>query len=369
MAIRILSLDFDGCLFNSNFINGEKNILNANKKFLSQLKEKNNLYSRSIAIVGSNRQSYQVDLVNQTGAKPSCFPELKKIAAELKCEYDTFLLADIYGDLPAGTSYLRALEPNPENSTHSNWVFDESKVSVLYAQIHKTALENPNEEIEFEFYDDRADILNQLKGFFNKTDLIPKHVRLKLHQYAGGEVKECPEIQGTGFVDAHYKKTVKRMAELATRGKDQYSEAFNFGTFVDPALLNTRTPFVGSQYSFFAKPKDINKVYPDSYKAMWKKESSNTPLQQVMTLLRDYTKEDFFLGSWLGRVFHLHWNRHHVEAIQTIIKQNYTTLEEVYRDLKRINCAEQGSLGRRIQFIETEFAGDIEAQSSIRLVA
>ncbi len=50
---------------------------------------------------------------------------------------------------------MRAIDKNYKGG-HSDWLFDETKATIIYAQMHKIANENPNEEIVFDFYDDRG---------------------------------------------------------------------------------------------------------------------------------------------------------------------------------------------------------------------
>ncbi|MBA2709734.1 MAG: hypothetical protein H0U57_03970 [Tatlockia sp.] len=217
MTILVLSFDFDGCLYNREYLE-TRDIITANTNLLNsinqQCKEKN--YSKSIIVIGSNRQSYQVDKINrQNNGTESCFNSIQEINKAIpNTSLDTFLLADIYGDLPFGTSFKLAIDQlnNPDKKlNHADYEFDENKVNLIYAQMHKVALENPGEEIVFNFYDDRPDIIAALAYFFNdlNPDLIPENVTLNLNQYNQQifGLKHC--IKGEGFIDANFKQTVK----------------------------------------------------------------------------------------------------------------------------------------------------------------
>ncbi|CEK10806.1 hypothetical protein [Legionella hackeliae] len=227
MTIRVLSFDFDGCLFHEGYVYDEdKNVIKTNRKFLEEIKAENHKYSKNIALVGSNRQDKNTDDANAYNfrapkySKGSCFPAFLKIVEFLGVIKDTFLLADLYGDLKNGTSFTRAI--NQTETNHASWIFDETKASLIYAQIHKIAVENPNDYIVFDFFDDRGnkhrsyeDILEWLNKFYESNrDMIPKNVKLRLNHYARGDaITPLFEIDGTGIIDSTYRETVKAMAD------------------------------------------------------------------------------------------------------------------------------------------------------------
>jgi hypothetical protein len=244
MTIRVLSFDFDGCLFNLRYIDSEnKDVITYNQPFLDSLKKENNKYTQSFAFIGSNRQSKEVDDMNARPAnKGSCFPAIQKVARYLGIKLDTFLLADIYGDLADGVSFAKAIE-KPLDNLHASWTFDETKATILYAQMHKMACAFPNEPIEFEFYDDRDDILNELQNFYSKHHhLIPENITLKLIQYAGNAPQNRATIKGTGFIDGNYRQTVKDMAEQAEIKEGLGSMMIHATHHVEPEQLKNRVP-------------------------------------------------------------------------------------------------------------------------------
>lgn len=259
MTVRVLSFDFDGCLFNSDYIRSEpKDVIQSNRSFLDTLKGQNASYSKNIVFVGSNRQSKAVDDFNSTVDtrqgwlnKGSCFPAIIKIAQHLTAQLDRFLLADVYSDLPEGSAFAQATQ-EPDKEEHPDWLFDETKATILYAQMHKIAQEHPDENIEFHFYDDRglnfiADILEILEKFYKShPDLIPKNVTLNLHHYAGAKVTSFEPIKGTGFIDTNYYQTVKDMATQAMTigGGDGLSRPIHTADFVKPEQLKNRKPLV-----------------------------------------------------------------------------------------------------------------------------
>ncbi|TAL61741.1 MAG: hypothetical protein EPN84_07495 [Legionella sp.] len=279
MDIRVISSDVDGCLFNPNYFNkknneGEPNptflkVIEANKALLDSWKKENENYSKSILMVGSNRQSKPIDDNNQcdltNAKKDSCFPAFIQIAQELGMDLYRFLLADIYGfmkvgyygltgtvqDLTPGTSFNLAISPEKDSISHACWAFDETKATLLYGQIHHIANTHPDDNIVFDFYDDRGnkgikDILEWLNDFYGQyPELIPDNVTLRLHHYEGNEVTKIAKIPGKGFIDSNYYQTVRDMAQisiLARQGTKRLSSYIHSAHHVKPELLKNRKP-------------------------------------------------------------------------------------------------------------------------------
>lgn len=233
MAIRVLSFDFDGCLFHEGYLYAQdQDVIKQNQAFFDTINKENkeNRYSKTYSIVGSNRQSLRIDENNSRG-KGSCFPALQQVSAYLGTVLNKLLLADIYGNLPAGTSFNQALQGMTSHDLGvKDWIFDESKATILYAQMHHFANLHPNEEIVFDFYDDRGlgkrghvyDILEQLRDFYIKSPhLIPSNVTLRLSHYAGGDVTAIATVKGAdkgaGFINSKYRETVQEMAAQCPR--------------------------------------------------------------------------------------------------------------------------------------------------------
>lgn len=249
MTIRVLSFDFDGCLFNNHYLTSqEKDVLNSNAAFLDKIKQENLTFTKAYTFIGSNRQSRYIDSINsKKTSSGSCFPAIEKVSNFLGTTLDPFILADIYGDAPDGTSFAQAIN-NDYKGAHNTWMFDESKVTPLYAQIHKIANANPSEEIIFDFYDDKGNsiikkqMLDKLDDFFNKTpNLIPANVTLRLNHYAGEDLTKIATIKGTGFIDVNYRKTVKDLAQQAvTESNDGKKLALVVYDHAKPELLQNR---------------------------------------------------------------------------------------------------------------------------------
>lgn len=240
---RVLSFDFDGCLFNRDYIFAkDKKVIEHNQAFLDKIKDENKnedkgqYYDKVVCLIGSNRQSKEFDDHNRYVIlmghglvdKGSCFPAIKEVSEYLGATLDPMLLADIFADLPDGEAYRRTTTPDYKGE-HPRTYFDASKVALLYAQIHKAAMDDPTAEIIFDFYDDKREILDGLIQFFKKyPELMPRNVTLGLNLYDGGEGGALiEEFQGTGFIDSHYRQTVKDIINYCfekTKRKPSYQD-------------------------------------------------------------------------------------------------------------------------------------------------
>lgn len=248
--IRTLSFDFDGCLANRLYLDLPKpadglepKVITANKELLSAINAEKELYDESTVFIGSNRQSNDLDLGNwgkggifTMRGMNSCFNDTSTIAAHLGAKMDGFLLADVYGQVDSSDSFNKAMAIGEGLShmplycirgdtsvKHNTTLFDTNKISLLYAQMHKVAHENPDAEIHFHFYDDRQDILEQLNTFFNNKDYhpVPRNVILHLHHYRYAPSLEkmsdtmfaTIHSEGKGIIDSKYRETILAMGE------------------------------------------------------------------------------------------------------------------------------------------------------------
>lgn len=96
---------------------------------------------------------------------------------------------------------------------------------------------------------------------------------------------------------------------------------------------------------------ELSQHYPEAYCSLWssptlKNRSSD---HKIRAILDDYTKS----GSRWMRLAHFHFNRHHCEEVEDLL---LTTKEldgpSLLAELKKIDRRPNGSLDRRIQFIE-----------------
>ena len=217
MVLRVISLDFDGCIFNRTYhTSNDKQVILHNKSFLDALLKDSQKFTNTITMIGSSRQSKNHDIrgSNQNHTA-SCFFAIRQITHYLNATFAPLLLADIFGDLPDGTSYTRLMDASLQAEKHHAHIHDESKLTLLYAQIHHIAQAYPDEQIVFNFYDDNNTILNDLNSFFNRFPvMIPKKTTLCLHQYTGNQVSSTHRIAGTGKADLNYRQTIIDMIEL-----------------------------------------------------------------------------------------------------------------------------------------------------------
>lgn len=124
-------------------------------------------------------------------------------------------------------------------------------------------------------------------------------------------------------------------------------------------IMITRASQVSA--SFFNKANPTPS-FPSSYSLVWKTAGSYSSIRRVKALLADYTKENFFLGSFFGRLFFGHWGRHHVDKVHEIIHTPYESVDDLIYDLKILKPQLGGSLDRRICFIDAQLTQVREAR-------
>ena len=249
MKIRLLAFDFDNCLFNKRYIKPSfphyHNVLAANRVFLDTLRSENNKFDKIITWIASARQSKKLDYINSRRNKTeSCFVAIQTVTDYLEATLDKFLMADLYSNSVHGTAFDRAIALDHERS-HFMSVFDETKFTLLYAQTHRVALAYPEDEIIFDFYDDRnlvlfqpTDILGDLKNYFARhPTLLPKNVTLRLHHYDGDYVTSVATIRGTGETDEYYRETILDITKASTiRHKRDVikKDMLSYGYYITP---------------------------------------------------------------------------------------------------------------------------------------
>lgn len=152
----------------------------------------NEPFSVSLAL-GSNEQS---SLVNE--AANSCsFQTLTHLAKSIHLGLYPLLLADVFQQRPAGTAMNEVF--NSQTSRDSQHFWDQSKFLIIYAQVHHLSLQNPREEIIYEFFDDSKINLDCLAALFDQFSfLLPHNVVLRLNHFAGKHISFRSETQGSG---------------------------------------------------------------------------------------------------------------------------------------------------------------------------
>lgn len=227
---RVLSFDLDNCLFHCNYSSNPGRhpfeVVNKNRVLLDSILARKASVKELIVMVGSARQSVIDDQVNSTqNDTESGFVAIQKISEYLGAKLDTFLLADVYGNLSDGVSFKRACDVH-YTGVHASWGFDKTKITILYGQMHRIASLYPRDQILFDFYDDRGlgiwqsvDILEELANYFGRNpSMMPRNVTLRLHHYEGKNVTAFTPIRGTGPIDADYRQTIQIIKDKLQSG-------------------------------------------------------------------------------------------------------------------------------------------------------
>ncbi len=257
--IVVDSLDMDGCVFHEHYLRTiqdnsrglgpyREGIADNNADLINFLKATSS-DAQHILILGTNRQDFGTDRLNSCrgGSHTISGPNaLMQIASKLTasghpCTVDRFMMTEVKdtGLATGGTfeailscdrSYLTAASaaasptataaearnahyPSTPAET-AEATFDASKITLLYAQMHKIASENPDAQIVYRFHDDRPEILQGLRSVFAaRPDLIPSNVTLECYAYDGAPPTLAERIPGTGTRDPSYRATVTTMAK------------------------------------------------------------------------------------------------------------------------------------------------------------
>lgn len=265
--IKVLSFDADLCLFNAIYLkilqDAISNMPNMSWGAFLQVQEQalhlanqelfldiaknasESACSKIQLMLGSARQSHQDDWINRltgptlTGSahqallmvKRQFEDQLLSLGHNIRVEVLYLLLADLYANLAHGAAFKLALEQMHKDfatwspgkvkqltpasfKAHPNWIFDDSKLTIIYAQIHHIAIANPYAMLEYAFYDDRLDILENLARSLTPK-LIPLGLTMMLNQYAEGKVKCIAVIKGEGLIDYQYSESIKQMIKLS----------------------------------------------------------------------------------------------------------------------------------------------------------
>ena len=170
--------------------------------------------------------------MNKTG---SCFDDIRRISNYLEATFNPFLMSDLIDSLESGTCYHRATDTDYDG-IHTRYMVDESKLILLYAQIHQIANLYPKKSIVFDFYDDRGrsskhelDIIKNLFCFFSEyPHLLPAKLTLRLALYRGHEAFFYTDIQGTGMIDSQYAVTVQDMIDQSICKDPELFESENY---------------------------------------------------------------------------------------------------------------------------------------------
>lgn len=275
--VQAYSFDADNCLYNKDYYRStnpliQGDVIAANNKLLSGIKDEINTQNcNDVRIfIGSARQDIIIDFLNtflkSQGIKKqklNVTPEtavetIQKIAEAIskdcpntRIAIEKMLMADITSDHSNGhafSAFINSVNSTAETLTdikskinfltglssalkrhfkgHSQWsINDETKCSIVYAQVHKLAEEfdrnGEKANIVFNFYDDREDITNDVQHLFEaRRDLLPHNVTLNVYQYNGDTPVLKSSIKGTGVVDVFYRRTIRQISEKALDAHD-----------------------------------------------------------------------------------------------------------------------------------------------------
>ena len=238
--MNVISLDFDGCIFHKKgylYNTSPNRLIETNQTFIDQVAERIRAenFAEAVFMFGTNRQDkWMDDMNNQHMNRGSCFPAMQRLLEEfegklhgISTRIDGYLLADTYCNKTPGATH-QAIMTQDKSFQHDRHYIDNTKMTLLYAQMHKlaSAPENKDKDIILDFYDDRRIILSSLHDFFNEhRDLMPRNIVLRLHRYKGAEISETftlddqvkilEPIPGAGEPDRHFHKSLWRMIEAA----------------------------------------------------------------------------------------------------------------------------------------------------------
>lgn len=149
-ALHVSSFDFDGCLLQDTDVLSLDQIKETNKVLLEAIRRQNKQFRFNIGYSGSNRQDAEIDDLNRNhdrvGIPPnrrddlrSAFLTIPPLVEQTGASYDPMLMADVFAKQEQGEALRLALIEEPD-TYHQNYVFDDSKLSLLYMQLHQSAL-------------------------------------------------------------------------------------------------------------------------------------------------------------------------------------------------------------------------------------
>ncbi|HDV5708819.1 TPA: hypothetical protein RJD49_000465 [Legionella pneumophila] len=286
MTIECYSIDGDECILRKEYDDAPdsekfsgKAVIYTNLPLIKKIKHESakNKLQKIIVFNGSNRQSMFMEQLNALREKSvfrgSFCLALQRLCDYLKVELDKTLLPDITRDLEYGTTFNRIMDevlnnvewldnkkiqhihvPYPDYNENWHAKLDPFKRILLFAQMQKIRNDHPDEDIIFNFIDDKDDILSTLEKYFiNYSHLIPHGVTLRLNHYDGGSLSLYASIKGTGSTYSNYRQIVK----------DMHENIYNLEAFaetINPNKKNSEIPSVRQilEHEFFiSDPDDV----------------------------------------------------------------------------------------------------------------
>lgn len=251
----VISLDFDGC---SDRAFSQEAILNhivESSKHIEDL-------TRIVLMIGSLRQSLFLDILNArnnsqypnfiscTSLYEEFLPRVREsVVPSIEIIFDTYLQCDSFNQLEPGTTFEVMRKTFKEidhlhinNYEHEHEYFTEyvtttnksndtinllkarhmadcSKISIIYAQLHRMASLYPEDDIVMHFYDDKTTILGNLHHFYkNNSQWISEQLCLSFyHQIANPEHSPtliAEPLKGKGPTNQNYDTHLLQLAEI-----------------------------------------------------------------------------------------------------------------------------------------------------------
>ena len=299
--IYVFVPDADGCLYHRSYrYSLVKDVIAYNKVLLDFVREQAKDCSQFIILNGSNRQSKAIDDENKQKNKTGSFlVDLDYISKYLGANLNKLLLADIFSKRSGGEFFNRAINPD-DSGHHRSFYIDDTKVLLLYAQMHNVANDNPSEEIIFDFYDDRGlaviqeeDILSYLDVFFTSyPELIPNNVILRLNHYGDNQqITHINQIVGCGIIDVTYRKTVIRMYQITMEKETPLKNRIHSALYISPDELSCRRQLNSNdEYYSFSQGRS-GSVDLES------KSADMITIDLYRPLLNDALNQDVLVGS------------------------------------------------------------------------
>lgn len=174
-----------GTVVNKDEMAAKVALLLANEAFFQQVDKEAASSAKRYLVCGSSRQSSRVEngKVKQyidearTQHYAEFFPLLPLAAKKLKAEFIPFLTADLYENLPIGTSYKLHMAARTDLSQfdlqHAEEYPDDPKLTLIYAHLHGllACLQiTDGQAVHFKFFDDIVPgILDVAHPFFQQT--------------------------------------------------------------------------------------------------------------------------------------------------------------------------------------------------------
>lgn len=245
-VIHYHSLDADGCLlprYEANqdpFDPKSQMVLEANTKLIHHIAEcaaDHTTENTQVALkfmVGSLRQDVLKDIYNASQNKNgSIFAAIMQLAEACQGEIDEYLLYDSICEnqqpKTIGAHFQEAknrltkhaylsFEDKPLYAENYSLHFNDPKIVLVYAQMHRAASRFPNVPIYFHFYDDCSIVWNSLSIFYSKNmHLIPQNVVARFYHYSckehyqSGEICLIKEIKGKGKLNERFHEIIETL--------------------------------------------------------------------------------------------------------------------------------------------------------------